>query len=65
MSTSTTIFILHTSFWSIHVSTAIMGMLQLGKTNHLRSALESKGSKIKQMEWNIYFSWNAEASKIT
>lgn len=30
---------------------------------HLRSAFESKGSQIKQTEWDTYFNWYAETSK--
>ena len=38
-------------------------MFQLDKLVHLRSALESKGSQIKQTEWDTYFNWYAETSK--
>ena len=38
-------------------------MFQLAKTVHFRSAPESKGSQIKQVEWNTYFNWREEASK--
>ena len=41
----------------------LWGTFQLDKIIYLRSALESKGSQIKQIEWNIYFNWYAEASK--
>lgn len=30
---------------------------------HLRSAFESKGSQIKQTEWDTYFNWHAKTSK--
>ena len=33
---------------------ATMGMFQLDKTVHLRSAFKSKGFQIKQTEWEIY-----------
>ena len=38
-------------------------MFQLDKSVHLRSALESKDSQIKQMERVAYFNWYAEGSK--
>lgn len=40
-----------------------MGNFQSDKIVHLRSALESKGLKIKQIEWDTYFNWYIEASK--
>ena len=42
---------------------ATMGMFQLDKTVHLRSAFKSKGFQIKQTEWDTYFNQHAEASK--
>lgn len=38
-------------------------MFQLDKSVHLRSALESKDSQIKQMERVAYFNWYAEGSE--
>lgn len=36
---------------------------QLSKVTFLRSAFKSKGSQIKQREWDTYFNCYAEASK--
>lgn len=41
----------------------LWGMIQLDKTVRLRSALESKGSHIKQTECNAYFHWYVDASQ--
>lgn len=38
-------------------------MFQLAKIVHFRSAPESKGSQIKQVEWDTYFNWREEASR--
>lgn len=38
-------------------------MFQLEKITHLGSALESKGSQIKQIEWDAYSNRYAEASR--
>lgn len=40
------------------------GTFELPKLVYLRSKLEGHGSKIKQTEWDIYFSWHLEASKL-
>jgi len=42
---------------------AVMGKFQLDRIIHLRSAPQSKGSKIKQTECDTYFNWYAEPSK--
>lgn len=39
----------------------LRGTFWLDETLHLRSAVESKGSPIKQTEWDTYFNWHAEA----
>ena len=41
----------------------LWGTFPLDKIVHLRSALESQGSQIKQTEWHTYFNWYAEAFK--
>lgn len=38
-------------------------MVQLNEIAHLRNAFERKGSQVEQAEWDIYFNWQAEASK--
>lgn len=38
-------------------------MFQLDRIIYLRSALESKGSQIKQTEWDTYFNWYAQLPK--
>ena len=40
----------------------LWGMFQLDKSIYLRSTLKSKGSQIRQTEWDTYFNWHAEAS---
>ena len=42
----------------------LWGKFQIDKIIHLRSTLENKGSQIKQTEWDIYFNWHIEASKM-
>lgn len=41
----------------------LWGTFQLDKIIHLRSALKSKSSPIKQTEQDTYFNWYAVASK--
>ena len=41
----------------------LWGMFQVDKIVQLRGSLKSKGSQIKQTEWDTYFNWYVEASK--
>lgn len=43
------------------ITMSIMGNTPL-RQDHLRSAFESRGSIIKQTEWDAHFNWYAEAS---
>ena len=42
---------------------SLWGTFELDVIVHLRNAVESKDSQIKQAEWDTYFTWYAEISK--
>lgn len=48
---------------NLELQWSLQGMFQLDKFPHLRSALERKGSQMKQTERVTYFSQHAEASR--
>lgn len=45
------------------ITTAIMGNFPFRQDCPLEKCTESKGSQIKQTEWDIYVNWHGEASK--
>lgn len=47
----------------LEFTVAIIRSIPIRQIIHLISALENKGSQIKQIEWDTYFNWKAEDSE--
>ena len=48
---------------NLELKWSLWEMFQLDNVSHLRSALESRVSQIKQTEWDIFYNWHAEDFK--